>query len=351
MAISFALRKPAAPAADASAGRILALARNALRSEAVFVRPLVVAALLAGIMAAPTTAHADGSYAGFARPGKVEWKDGQWDRFTPAEGAFSTLVTVGGIYLDATLPDPFEPKLEFEVPVLDPGVRGLVRARSARVQQVWADWSDVGYRTMGLFPIIMDAGIVALGVHRNPDVAAQLFLIDYEAFSIAALAQQMTSRLTSRPRPFRQDCADDGKSTRYDCGGLRDIRSFYGGHASAAFTAAGLTCLHHQHIPLYGGGAPDAWACVWALSMASMTALGRMTSDEHWASDTIVGVSTGWFFGYVMPKWLHYGTSSSRPTSLVGRILPTTSRDGGMFWVPTFTAVGDGGVIGVRGAL
>lgn len=159
---------------------------------------LFVVALLAGIVGASRSARAETS---FAKPGKVEWKDGRWDRFTPAEGALVTLVTVGGIALDARLPDPFTPKLDFEVPLLDPGVRGLLRARTAESQELWAKWSDIGYRTMGLFPIIVDAGVVALGVHRNVDVAAQLFLIDYEAFSLAALSQQMTSRLTSRPRP------------------------------------------------------------------------------------------------------------------------------------------------------
>jgi hypothetical protein len=290
------------------------------------------------IGAAPNDARAEGLLTG-AAPGKVEWKDGKWDRFTPAEVGFTTLLTVGGIYLDQSLPDPIHPHLDFEVPLLDPGIRGL-RARTARGQETWADWSDIGYRTMGLFPIVFDAGVVALGIHRNVDVAAQLFLIDLESFTVAALAQQMTSRLTSRPRPYRQECADDGKSTNHECGGLRDIRSFYAGHTSAAFTAAGLTCLHHQYLPLYGGGAPDAWACVWALSFASFTAIGRVAADEHWASDTVVGIGTGWLFGYVMPKWLHYGSGGTRPISLVGK---------GM--APTFNAVGDGGVLGVRGTL
>jgi hypothetical protein len=75
-----------------------------------------------------------------------------------------------------------------------------------------------------------------------------------------------------------------------------------------------------------------------------------MTSDEHWASDTVVGIGTGWLFGYMMPKWLHYGSGGSRPYSLVGRIAPASARDG-IVWGPMFNAVGDGGVIGVRGTL
>ena len=315
------------------------------------VRRLLLWGLIAGIVAAivtlPTDARADEPMA--APRGKVEWKTGQWDRFTLWEGALTAGVTVAGYVLNETLEDPIAPRLDFEVPGLDPGVRGLVRARGVQGQEMWSRWSDIGYRTMALFPMVVDAGVVSLGIHHNVDVAAQLFLIDLESFTLAAFAQQMTSRITSRPRPFRQDCADDGKSTRHECGDLRDVRSFYAGHASAAFTAAGLTCLHHQHLPLYGGGAPDAWACVWAVSVASLTALGRMTSDEHWASDTMLGVGTGWLFGYVMPKWLHYGWNGSKPSSIIGRLTPS-SRDG-VVWGPMFNAVGDGGVVGVRGTL
>jgi hypothetical protein len=305
--------------------------------------------LFLGIVAASKTALGDGLFTG-APPGKVEWNR-RWDRFTPAEGAFTTALTVGTYIVDRRLPNPGDAKLDFEVPVLDPGMRGLLRDRTLEGQEMWARWSDIGYRTMVLFPYVIDAGVVALGVHRNPDVAAQLFLIDLESFTLAGFAHHTISRLTSRSRPYRQDCADDGRSTRYTCGDVTDVRSFYAGHSSAAFTSAGLTCLHHQHLPLWGGGAVDAWACIWALTFASFVTLARLPADEHWASDSIVGIGTGWVFGYLMPRWLHYGTGSSRPYSLVGRLpSPFAPRDGG-FVAPTFTASGDGGIFGVRGAL
>jgi hypothetical protein len=304
--------------------------------------------VVAAIITLPMNAQADNGVFSGAPRGQVEWKR-PWDRFTPAEGALTTLATVGTYVVDRRLPNPTEAKVDFEVPLLDPGVRGLVRFRSAEDQATWAQWSDIGYRVMVLYPYIVDAGIMALGVHRNPDVAAQLFLIDLESFTLAGFAHHTISRLTSRPRPFVQDCADDGRSTRYKCGEVRDVRSFYAGHASAAFTSAGLTCLHHQHIPLWGGGAPDAWACIWALSFASFTSLARMTSDEHWASDTVIGIGTGWLFGYLMPRWLHYGSGKTKPYSLVGRVLPFQGSS--LVWAPTFTASADGGVIGVRTTL
>jgi hypothetical protein len=279
----------------------------------------------------------------------VEWRPG-WDRFTPAEGAFTALLNLGTYVADKKLPDYRTPHLDFELPLVDPALRGL-RARTSEHQAVWAQWSDIGFRSSVLFPYIVDAGIVALGIHHNVDVAAQLFLIDFEAFSFAGLAQHVLSRVTSRPRPYVQDCRDDGKSTSHICGDTRDNRSLYGGHSSAAFTAAGLTCLHHQHLPLWGGGAADTWACVWAISYATFTSMARIFADEHWASDTIAGIGTGWFFGYVLPQWLHYGSAGSKPRSLVGRLMipgRTVEGDHPWLWFPTFSAVDDGGIGAIR---
>ncbi|HVH42139.1 MAG TPA: phosphatase PAP2 family protein [Labilithrix sp.] len=314
-------------------------------------RGSLAAMALVGISSLPGVALAKEPPAG-APPGKVEWKRG-WDRFTPAEAAFTTALTVGAYVLDKKMPDYPEPKWDFEVPLLDPAVRGLFRARTAENQEVWVRWSDIGFRSLVLFPYIVDAGIVALGVHRNADVAAQLFFIDLQSLTFAGLSQLVTSRLTSRTRPFVQDCADDNRSARHVCGETREHRSFYGGHASAAFTSAGLTCLHHQHIPLYGGGAPDAWACVWALSFASLTAMARIGADEHWASDTVIGVGTGWLFGYLVPRWLHYGTTRTRPQSLIGRLMipgRTVAGDRSFLWAPQFSPSDDGGVLAVRAA-
>jgi membrane-associated phospholipid phosphatase len=286
-----------------------------------------------------------------AEPAKrVEWQRG-WDRFTPAEGAATLGLLVGTYIVDEQFPNPKDPWLNFRVPAIDLTGRELLRFRRDSDQEVWARWGDIGFRTSVLFPYIFDAGVVALGIHRNVDVAAQLFLIDLEAFTLAGFVHHTTSRLSGRPRPYREECEDDGKATRYPCGDVRDVKSFYAGHASAAFTSAGLTCLHHQHLPLWGGGAPDTWACVWAVTFASFTAYTRIASDEHWVSDTIVGVGTGWLFGYFVPKWLHYGSATSRPKSLVGRLaIPgrAIGNDRDILWAPVLTPSYDGGTIGLR---
>lgn len=82
-------------------------------------------------------------------------------------------------------------------------------------------------------------------------------------------------------------------------------RSFLSGHAMASFTAAGLMCVHHEMLPLFGGGAPDAWACAWAVSVATLTSISRLAADEHWASDVLIGAGAGWLYGYYLPELLH----------------------------------------------
>jgi hypothetical protein len=46
------------------------------------------------------------------------------------------------------------------------------------------------------------------------------------------------------------------------CGTGNDFRSFYSGHATATATTASLVCVHHQHLPLFGGGFADLVPCL-----------------------------------------------------------------------------------------
>jgi membrane-associated phospholipid phosphatase len=52
-----------------------------------------------------------------------------------------------------------------------------------------------------------------------------------------------------------------------------------------------------------------AVACAGALTLASATALLRVSSDRHYASDVIVGVGIGSLVGYVLPTLFQYATS------------------------------------------
>ena len=78
-------------------------------------------------------------------------------------------------------------------------------------------------------------------------------------------------------------------------------------------TAAGLTCTHHGHLPLYGGGAPDMVACGVMIGAAGATGIGRLMTEKHHLSDVIVGWGMGVVAGWVLPEVLHYRNQKAPP--------------------------------------
>jgi hypothetical protein len=123
----------------------------------------------------------------------------------------------------------------------------------------------------------------------------------------------------------------------------QNFQSFYSGHSAAVATMAGLTCVHHEHLPLYGGGFADLVPCLMMMGTAVGTGVTRVIADKHWASDVVVGWSVGAFSGYVLPSLLHYGFGSARAVGEVSI--------GGAHAVPILQAYQDGVGIGVAGML
>ena len=245
----------------------------------------------------------------------------------------SAAVTFRNADLGKALDGPTSATIKFEVPLLDHGARDLLRANTASRRAGAARISDVGFRSLVLAPYVLDVGTGALALHRNADVAAQLALIDFEVFTIAGLTQLLGSRVLGRARPYVSDCPPEG------CTG-GPYRSFLSGHAMASFTSAGLMCVHHEFLPLFGGGATDRWACAWAVVAASFTGTMRIVADEHWASDVLVGAGMGWLYGYYLPQLLHFHTKTAH-----------ASRSGSsdFNWMPMLTGTTDSGVLGVLG--
>jgi membrane-associated phospholipid phosphatase len=264
----------------------------------------------------------------------VYWKD-EWPRFTVLEAMISAAVTARNADLGAHLDGPLSATIEFEVPVLDHGARDLLVAGSAHRRAAYARLTDLGTRTLVFAPYVFDAGIAALAIHRNYDVAAQLALIDFEVLTLAGMTQLLGSRVIGRARPYVQNCP-----TPEECTG-GPYRGFLSGHAMASFTGAGLMCVHHEMLPLFGGGAPDTWACVWAVSLATLTSISRVAADEHWASDVLIGAGAGWLYGYYLPKLLHFHAAKVTKTA--------DGRPRDVTWFPSLTGTSSSGVLGVMG--
>jgi len=112
------------------------------------------------------------------------------------------------------------------------------------------------------------------------------------------------NRIAARRRP----CADPYPSGSPHAGGCLDSRpnaSFYSGHGTVTGTSAGLLCAQHHALPLYGGPW-DTLVCLEGIALMTATGLLRIASDNHWASDVVVGSLIGFATGFTLPYLLHF---------------------------------------------
>lgn len=277
-------------------------------------RLLVALALLCTLFAMPRSARAD-------QEKTVQWNE-NWPRFRLIEGATLVAVTVGSSVIALS---PVQEKAVWDKPILfDKAARDLFKSNDKDTQEMAGEWSDRLYHGMVLAPYVIDNYIVALGVHRNPDVALQMTLIDLQSLGLSGIMSLAGEHAVGRARPYERECTDPKgfDPVGYNaCGPPGGFQGFPSGHAAAAFTMAGLTCVHHQHLPLWGGGWRDALACVGTLGLATTTGVLRLVVDRHWATDVVTGTAIGLLNGYFLPLWLHYGFGDK--TRAVGTIFKT----------------------------
>jgi membrane-associated phospholipid phosphatase len=197
-----------------------------------------------------------------------------------------------------------ERKAHWDRPILfDSGARNLLRLGSPGARATASRISDVLFVASYVHPIFDDL-VVAWGLRSAPSVAWQMGVIDAQAYALTFALNGATKRLTSRARPWFDACEND--PTGESCGKGGRFSSFYSGHAAVTATGAGLTCAHHTQLSLYRNPYLDTGACGLAVLNTLVTSGLRIASDNHWASDVLVGTVMGYFSGYLMPTLLYY---------------------------------------------
>jgi hypothetical protein len=254
-------------------------------------------------------------------PDRVEWSK-DWPRFRLAEG-LTTLALVGAAVALTFKQGPPEPNWTGGI-LFDDWAREKLRSDNYSTQKVWADYSDYSFLWGSIIPTFVDVWIVTLGVHENADVAGQMLLMNLQSFGVSAVLSLGSQRLVGRQRPYIDRCDEEGftrsatgQKLVNHCGGSEDNQDFYSGHTAAITTSAGLTCVHHQHLPLYGGGVADLAPCVVMLGLSAANGVGRLVSDNHYASDVVLGWAVGLASGYVLPSILHYGFGGGRAVGVI----------------------------------
>ncbi|MFW5925613.1 MAG: phosphatase PAP2 family protein [Myxococcota bacterium] len=254
---------------------------------------------------------------------RLEW--GDRPRFSVAESISTGLVTTGLLVFhfgdvgrDGA---PWTGRISF-----DEGIRNGLRANSSRGQHVADRVADALMYTLQLYPFVIDTGLTALAIHRSPEVAAQMFLINTQAFAITTLFTVAVKGLALRERPYGRNCTDGSDQTGCDSDGR--YASFFSGHTATSFTGAGLICAHHTNLDLYGSEAAGRAACGSAVGAAAVVGAMRMVGDKHYMSDVLLGATVGLLSGYVMPKLIHYrgnsddGDSSAHERRVQGSLTP-----------------------------
>jgi membrane-associated phospholipid phosphatase len=239
---------------------------------------------------------------GRARRTRVEW-DPAWPRFRWWEYVGTGAVYLADWYVRYHMPPPDHASWEGQN-FFDDTVRGWLRSgtHSGRYDAVkfsdYVSWAGIAY------PFVVDLPVVWF-VRGQPGVMWQMLMMNLEANAVAGLLNNLLFHYTGRGRPNTPDCNADSS---YDplCGGIGNNASFPSGHTLTIATAAGLVCVHHRYLPIYGADWADNGACIMLSAATVATGISRIVADRHFASDVIMGGAIGFASGYFLPWALHY---------------------------------------------
>lgn len=266
-----------------------------------------------------------------AGPGPgVRWRE-EWPRFRAWEYAGTAVAAATSWYVRHYRPPPAQAKWQGDN-WFDDTIRGWLRADTlaGRHDSQYASdrLAELGY----VFPLGVDL-VVVLAAHGQLQLTWQMLMMDLEAFAVSGLINNVLFYQVGRGRPSAHDCAVNPSYD--DLCAIGSNASFPSGHAMTIATGAGLACVHHRYLPLFGASWADASACGFMVAATVAMAATRVMADRHYASDNLVGIAVGFGTGYGLPWLLHYrygagtspatGTDTSRSLTLV----PIGSHKGG----------------------
>jgi membrane-associated phospholipid phosphatase len=243
----------------------------------------------------------------------------KWPPFRAIGYALTSASIAAAIAVTFLIPYPDEPRWVGGI-IVDTAARKVLHARSPGLRDGVRIASD-----LTLIATVVQAGVIdgflIPAVEGNWYVAWQLSLMNAQAFALNTLVATLLFKTAARARPTYAACAvDRNVDPLCDKG---SFASFPSSHTSTAFTAAGLTCVHHKFLPLYGGEPWDSVACAGSLAIASVTGLFRVVGDRHYLSDVALGAAFGFSLGYLYPYLFHYQYGEdespvSKPTAAWG---------------------------------
>jgi membrane-associated phospholipid phosphatase len=131
----------------------------------------------------------------------------------------------------------------------------------------------------GVYSLIgAGAGSFLLGHLKGDDQMSEAGLLSGEAAINSTAVAYLLKSATQRPRPFQ----DNGNGTFFQGGS-----SFPSEHSAIAWSVASV--LAHEY--------PGTLTKILAYGLATGVSATRVTGQQHFASDVIIGGTLGWYFG------------------------------------------------------
>lgn len=274
-------------------------------------------------------AHADEAQASGSSPAKreVRWR---WPRFHAAEYVATAAMLAGSFGLRFGVTWSAEPNFARGI-LVDDWFYENAYPRDANARKAWKIAADLGYFTSYAWgatePLIA-------GIAHDWDVAAQMALINLESYAAYSMVLWGAQFVIRRRRPAERACdGGGGPAEAGNCDDPDNVRAFIGGHTGFVATTASLTCIHHAHMPLYGGGFRDAFPCAYWIAATALVFTSRSVAGDHYLSDNILSLGVGMLAGGVLPWVMHYAHgpkawTSNQSTPRVGAAMLAPTTDG-----------------------
>ncbi len=285
------------------------------------VRSLLRACLLATTMWSVRAQADDGA--------ALSW-DERVPRFRPVEYGATIVVGLAAIAEYTWAPEQAHPHWVGGV-LFDDAARDALRVRSTdSLRAVWTLADVTGVATT---VIVVGVDSVLVPTMRGSfDTAWQLTWFDLESYALGSIVTFTLYDTIGRARPPYGDCQTDPSGP--SCLGSLTA-SFPSGHTAEAFISAGLSCVNHAYVPIYGSKLLDALACARDVTLATADGVLRIMGDRHYATDVLAGAALGFSFGYGLPWLTHYRFRGTRTLSSV-TLTPTIGEQTGLVATGTF---------------
>ncbi|HJV64813.1 MAG TPA: phosphatase PAP2 family protein [Geomonas sp.] len=141
----------------------------------------------------------------------------------------------------------------------------------------------------GLYTLPAVGAFYVYGALGDDHKARKTSLMALESFAISGLLTEGIKALGGRHRPNTGD-----RPLTFDGPDYMKNVSFSSGHTASAFSIATVFANQYQDHP---------WVPYVAYSLAALTGLSRIYSNEHWASDVFFGGALGYFTSKAILKF------------------------------------------------